>query len=161
MGVSGSGKTTVGRALAQALGWPFYDGDDFHPAANVSKMAAGLPLDDADRAPWLVRLRELIAGQLAADESAVLACSALKASYRQTLCIDNAQVRFIFLDGDFDTLWQRMSARERHFMRPELLASQFQTLEAPDREQVLYVPVMLPVEQQVARIIAALTPRAL
>src|SRR5436190_7743595 len=94
MGVSGSGKTTVGKALAADLGWPFYDADDFHPPENVAKMAQGIPLTDADRAPWLASLRDVIARTLAEGRSGVLACSALKQRYRDQLCVDPDQVRF-------------------------------------------------------------------
>lgn len=141
MGVSGSGKSTVGRALADALGAPFYDGDDFHPPQNVAKMASGTPLDDTDRAPWLARLRDLLAAHLAKGETAVMACSALKRAYREMLRGGSDRVVFVYLQGDFDTLWQRMALRPDHFMKPEMLRSQFATLEEPTSQEALCLPV--------------------
>jgi gluconokinase len=130
MGVAGSGKTTVGRELARELGWKFYDGDDFHPRSNVEKMSRGIPLDDADRAPWLERLWELIESCLARGEDAVLACSALKESYRRTLVVDDG-VKLVYLKGDRELLLERLSERHGHFMKPEMLDSQLATLEEP------------------------------
>lgn len=130
MGVSGVGKTTIGQALAQELGWPFADADDFHPAANVAKMRAGIPLDDADRAPWLQALHDAIVGWIAAGKSVVLACSALKESYRQQLLVGR-EVRLVFLHAGFDLVSQRLEARHGHYMNPGLLRSQFDTLEVP------------------------------
>ena len=121
MGVSGSGKTTIGRRLADELGWKFYDGDDYHPRANVEKMARGVPLDDDDRAPWLESLRDLIRSCLARGESAVLACSALKRSYRQHLLIDES-VKLVYLKGDYELIEDRLEGRRGHFMKPEMLA---------------------------------------
>ena len=133
MGVSGSGKTTVGRTLADTLGWTFYEGDDFHPEANVEKMSHGTPLDDADRAPWLDALCELIAGIIARDEHGVIACSALKQSYRDALVPRGAPpkaVRFVFLDVPVEELRRRVAHRQ-HFFPPALLDSQLATLELP------------------------------
>lgn len=130
MGVSGVGKTTVGQALAQQLGWPFADADDFHPAANVAKMRAGIPLTDADRAPWLQSLRVTIEGWIAFQQSAVLACSALKQAYRERLIV-GPEVKLVFLHADLDLIADRMAARPGHYMNPDLLQSQFDTLEAP------------------------------
>jgi gluconokinase len=132
MGVSGSGKTTVGRALAAELGWKFYDGDDFHPRTNVEKMARGVPLDDADRAPWLEALRDLIKSCLARGEDAVLACSALKRSYREYLLIDE-RVRLVYLKGDYELLEGRLERRRGHYMKAGMLDSQFAALEEPRR----------------------------
>ena len=130
MGVAGSGKTTVGRLLAGALGWKFYDADDFHPPANVEKMSRGVPLDDDDRWPWLAALRRLIDDALARGESAVLACSALKESYRQYLLADE-RARLVYLKGDYDTVLKRMANRRGHYMKAEMLDSQFADLEEP------------------------------
>jgi gluconokinase len=131
MGVSGSGKTTVGQALARELACPFYDGDDFHPPENVAKMSNGIPLTDGDRRPWLERLHVLIAGHLERGETAVLACSALKRKYREQLGSGNDGVVLIYLKGSFDLIWQRMQHRAGHYMRAEMLQSQFEALEEP------------------------------
>ena len=144
MGVSGSGKTTVGRGLADELGWKFYDGDDFHPRANVEKMARGLPLDDDDRAPWLESLRDLIRSCLARSESAVLACSALKRSYREYLLIDES-VELVYLKGDYELIEERLEGRRGHYMKPKMLDSQFAALEEPERG--LTVDISLPPEK--------------
>ncbi len=130
MGVSGCGKSTVGRLLAGQLGWPFFDADDYHPPENVAKMAAGRPLTDADRSPWLDTLHALLADHLRRGASLVLACSALKAAYRQRLA-DGLDVRFVHLQGDFGLIYRRMQARRGHYMRPEMLRSQFADLEPP------------------------------
>jgi len=131
MGVSGSGKTAVGELLSQKLGWPFFDGDDFHPKENVDKMAAGIPLDDNDRIPWLMNLHDLIADHLAERKSLLLACSALKQTYRDLLLEGNPNTLFIHLKGDFKMIMSRMQARSGHYMKPEMLYSQFETLEEP------------------------------
>jgi gluconokinase len=131
MGVAGSGKTTVGRALATALGWEFRDADEFHPAANVAKMSAGHPLTDADRAPWLAAIRAYIDAQLAREENAVVTCSALKEAYRARLVADPARVKLVHLTGDPALLAQRIAGRTDHFMKPEMLASQLAALEPP------------------------------
>jgi gluconokinase len=131
MGVSGSGKTAVGELLSQKLGWPFFDGDDFHPKENVEKMAAGIPLDDDDRIPWLMNLHDLIADHLAERKSLLLACSALKQTYRDLLLEGNPNTLFIHLKGDFGLIMSRMQARSGHYMKPEMLYSQFETLEEP------------------------------
>ena len=131
MGVSGSGKTTIGRLLAQSLDWTFYDGDDFHPPANVEKMRQGVPLTDEDRDSWLAALQQLIETILHQHRSAVLACSALKQGYRQRLQCDREEVRFVYLKGDYDLIRKRLDVRQGHFMRADLLRSQFATLEEP------------------------------
>lgn len=141
MGVSGSGKSTVGRALAQRLGVPFYDGDDFHPAANVAKMSRGIPLDDADRVPWLARLHDLIAGHLARGATAVVACSALKKQYRDQLRAGSDGVNIIYLQGSFALIQQRMAARPDHFMPAGMLRSQFDALEPPASDCAFSVDV--------------------
>lgn len=131
MGVSGCGKTTIGKQLAQELNWPFYDGDDFHPRANVEKMRSGVPLTDDDRDPWLATLQNLIIEKLRTNQPAILACSALKQKYRDRLQVDRENVRVVFLQGDFDTIAARLAARVEHYMNPNLLASQFAALEEP------------------------------
>ena len=148
MGVSGCGKTTVGEALAAYLNCPFYDGDDFHSPENVAKMASGVPLNDADRAPWLASLADLIRDHLARGETAVLASSALKKRYRDQLRVDD-RVRFIFLDGDFDLIWGRMQARQDHYMKAEMLRSQFEALERPDEN----VAIRIDIDQDVSDIL--------
>ena len=132
MGVSGCGKSTVAQALAEAINCPFYDGDDFHPPENVAKMASGTPLNDDDRAPWLAALHDLLLAHAEKGETAVLACSALKRRYREQLRGGDGRVRFVYLRGDFDTIWQRMQARPGHYMKAEMLDSQFATWEEPN-----------------------------
>jgi len=129
-GVSGSGKTTIGKLLAERLGWRFYEADDFHPRANIEKMRSGRPLTDEDRWPWLKLLREQITRSLAAKENAVLACSALKRVYRERLCVSN-DVKFVFLRGDYALIERQLRRRRGHFMNPVLLQSQFADLEEP------------------------------
>lgn len=131
MGVSGSGKSSVGRALAVELGWDFYDADDFHPPANVEKMSKGIPLDDSDRAPWLDSLHQLITSSINENKPGVLACSALKEKYRAHLTGGNESVRFVYLKGSYELILQRMSQRAEHFMGPAMLWSQFEALEEP------------------------------
>ena len=131
MGVAGCGKTTVGEALAEHLGWQFYDADGFHPAENVAKMANGTPLTDADRAPWLAALHALISASLKENRPGVLACSALKESYRQQLIDGNEGVQLVYLKGSYELIWSRISQRTDHYMKPAMLKSQFETLEEP------------------------------
>lgn len=152
MGVSGCGKSTVGAALAQALGWPFFDADDFHPPANVAKMAAGAPLTDDDRWPWLDRLADEMRAILDRGGHAVLACSALKEAYRARLA-QAGDVRVVYLEGDAETIAARLAARQHRYMPPTLLPSQFATLEEP--VDALRVDVRLPVAAQVDAIRAA------
>ena len=131
MGVSASGKTTVGKALAEALSLPFFDGDDFHPPENISKMAAGLPLNDEDREGWLHRLNGLAKKHV--DSGAVIACSALKERYRELLQEGiEGRVRFVVMLGSYEEISERIARRKGHFMPPALLKSQFDTLEVPD-----------------------------
>lgn len=130
MGVSGCGKTTVGTLLANEKNIPFFDADDFHPEENIRKMQAGVPLNDNDREPWLNILSENIR-EWNDDSGAVLACSALKKSYRKTLTSKSSDVTFIWLDGSFDLIKSRMQKREGHYMPPGLLQSQFDALEPP------------------------------
>ena len=150
MGVSGVGKTTVGEMLARDLGWPFYDADELHPTANVEKMRRGIALTDADRAPWLAAIRELIRELRRAGRSAVIACSALKQSYRDYLTEQRPDVRVVYLKGDFELIHRRLVRRTGHFMNPDLLASQFATLEEP--EGVLPVHAARPPAEIVAEI---------
>jgi gluconokinase len=130
MGVSGAGKTMVGGILATTVGYQFYDADDFHPPANIDKMSRGTPLDDADRLPWLETLGALVRRCLAEHTDAVLACSALKETYRRYFLID-LQVRLVYLKADHDLIRGRLLQRQGHFMNPTLLESQFATLEEP------------------------------
>lgn len=130
IGVSGSGKTTSGRLLSGELGWKYYEGDDFHPPANIEKLKSGVPLDDADRRPWLESLRDLIRNCLERGDSAVVACSALKQRYRDFLLVDE-RVILIYLKGDYELIRQRLSKRRGHFLNPNLLDSQFAALEEP------------------------------
>ena len=129
-GVSGSGKTTVGKLLAQELGWRFLEADDFHPAANIQKMRSGRPLTDEDRRPWLDCLRKQIEQLLSAGENAVIACSALKRAYRDRLRVGD-EIRFVFLCGDYALIEKQLRSRHEHFMNAELLQSQFDALEKP------------------------------
>lgn len=129
MGVSGSGKSTVGKALAARLGWPFVEGDSFHPPANVAKMSAGTPLDDDDRRPWLETLAAQIARNETAGRSSVLGCSALKRAYRDILRSGAPRVRFLHVHGDRAVLAERVSHRPGHFFPASLLESQLATLE--------------------------------
>src|SRR5262245_26210101 len=154
MGVTGSGKTTVGVRLSEELGWSFYDADDFHPARNKEKMHAGIPLTDEDRVPWLRALRQVIEGSLALDRDAVVACSALKASYRDVLSKGLDGVKFVLLDAQKDVLAHRLAQRTDHFMNPALLDSQLDTLERPGH--ALVVDVAAPVSDVVREIRASL-----
>jgi gluconokinase len=137
MGVSGCGKTSVGQSLSQKLGWPFFDGDNFHPQENVDKMAAGHALDDDDRAPWLAILHSLISDHLTQGESLLLACSALKQAYRQQLSAGNPGTVFVYLKGDFDLIFGRMQARAGHYMKADMLRSQFEALEIPRHAMIV------------------------
>ncbi len=136
MGVSGSGKTTVGTLLAKELDWHFFDADDFHPPANKEKMANGNPLSDKDREGWLKTLGELLHKHLEAGNSCVLACSALKQKYRETLAV-NDKVRFVYLHGSYEQVETRLKRRKGHFMTVQLLQSQFEALEEPQEAVVV------------------------
>ena len=131
MGVTGAGKTTVGNLLAQQLGWEFTDADSFHSPANVEKIRLGIPLDDADRAPWLKSLRQAIEQWMAKRQDVVLACSALRKSYRDQLSV-SSEVRFVYLKGSYDLIYQRLRHRHGHFASETILASQFASLEEPN-----------------------------
>lgn len=153
MGVCGSGKTTIGRLLSQETGWPFFDGDDFHPQANVAKMARGEALEDADRFPWLALLAGEMDKWLAAG-SAILACSALKEAYRRILVGGRSQVRIVYLKGAKELIRQRLADRVHRYMPPTLLDSQFAALEEP--ADALVVEVLTTPEAAVAQIRGAL-----
>lgn len=143
MGVSGAGKTTVGELLAAQLGWDFADADDYHSRANVEKMRSGIPLTDADRAPWLETLRRMIVDVVKAKKNIVLACSALKQSYRDLLRV-GPEVRFVYLKAPPAVLHERLHARHGHYMTEQMLASQLATLEEPQCALVIdasYSPV--------------------
>jgi gluconokinase len=157
MGVAGAGKTTVGRALAASLDWTFYDADDFHSASNVEKMRAGIPLDDADRRPWLASLRDLVARLVADRTHGVLACSALKESYREALVPAGTlrgAVAFVQLDVAPSVVERRLAERRGHYMQASLVASQFAALEEP--RDALRVDAERPVAELVAEICRAL-----
>ena len=133
-GASGAGKTTIGRLLAKRLGWRFLEADDFHPRGNIEKMRNGLPLTDEDRWPWLKLVRQQIERSLAAKENAVLACSALKRRYRERLRVSN-DVKFVLLRGDYALVEKQLHSRRGHFMKPDLLRSQFADLEEPESDE--------------------------
>ena len=153
MGVSGSGKTTIGRALASELGADFLEGDKFHPPSNVAKMSRGEPLDDADRWPWLDRMAEELARARSSGRSAVLACSALKRSYRDRLRRGAPDLRLVFLKGDKALILERLRARKQHFMPPGLLDSQFKALEEPGSEESpIVIEVTPPLEILMGRL---------
>jgi len=149
MGVTGAGKTTIGRLLAQQLGWEFTDADSFHSPASVEKIRQGIPLDDADRAPWLKSLRQAMEQCGAKGSNAVLACSALKKSYRHELYL-GSELKFVYLKGSYDLIYQRLRARHGHFASEKILASQFAALEEPD--DAVTVVIDQPAEAIVAEI---------
>jgi carbohydrate kinase (thermoresistant glucokinase family) len=157
MGVSGAGKTTVGNALAESLGWEFLDADDFHPDANVAKMASGRPLEDADRWPWLERLNAELIAREAKGADAVLACSALKEAYRRKLMANLRAARLVHLLGGFDAISARVQERRHKYMPASLLQSQFDTLEPP--ANALAVDATLDIPEAVRRIAADLATR--
>ena len=142
MGVAGSGKTTIAKMLADSLSWEFSDADSFHPPANVEKMSQGIPLEDADRAPWLQALQATIERWLREKKNVVLACSALKAAYRERLCCDKSRMQLVYLKGSFELLQSRLAQRSDHFMKQNLLQSQFDILEEP--AEGIYVDILLP-----------------
>lgn len=132
MGVSGSGKTTIGKQLADSLNWQFYDADDFHSAKNIEKMQAAIPLEDSDnRIPWLQTIADAFAKWLKENQNIIMACSALKESYRQLLLIDRENIKFIYLKGSFKLIQKRLKKRENHFMSERLLKNQFDVFEEP------------------------------
>jgi len=150
MGVAGSGKTTVGLKLAKALGWRFHDADEFHPLANIAKMSAGIPLNDRDRVPWLAAMRACIDACLARGDSAVVACSALRRKYRKVLVVGDARIKAVHLEGSFALILRRISRRRGHFMKENMLTSQFEELEPP--KDALILDVSRPPGELVAEI---------
>ncbi len=155
MGVSGSGKSTVGRLLADRLRWPFHDGDELHPPKNVDKMASGQPLDDDDRWPWLERIGVIMRKCTDGNGSAVIACSALREDYRRFLREQSGSVKFVYLRGSLDTILRRMKARQNHFMPAGLLDSQFAALEEP--QQAITVDIEQALDDIVASIVRRLS----
>ena len=158
MGVSGSGKTTIGQLLSTELICSFIDGDDFHPPMNIKKMSSGEALTDKDRWPWLEILADKIQQSIQQEQSVVLACSALKNSYRRVLCVEKQLVQFIYLKGDYITIERRMQSRESHFMTKSLLQSQFATLEEP--EDAIVVDISPPPLEILKSIRELLQPKA-
>jgi gluconokinase len=157
MGVSGSGKTTVGELLARRLGWEYADADHFHPPANIEKMAAGHPLTDADRAPWLGAIAQWITDHLESGTPGVVSCSALRRRYRDQVMGGHPDVKGVYLDGDRDLIAGRMRVRPGHFFKVEMLDSQFAALERPEPdEHVLSVPITGTPEQTVDLILKEL-----
>jgi len=150
MGVSGSGKTTVGELLAQRLGWAYAEADTFHSEANIAKMAAGHPLDDADRAPWLAAIAAWIDARIAGHAPGVVTCSALKRRYRDVL--RRPEARFVYLEGSLEQIAHRMAARHGHFFKVEMLASQFADLEPPGPDEAA---VTVSIERTPAEIVEA------
>jgi gluconokinase len=152
-GVSGSGKTTVGKLMARALGWPFYEGDDYHPAANIEKMTKGVALTDEDRREWLSALRDVISAAVSRGENGILACSALKRSYRDLLHVNN-DVLFVHLTASPALIRDRLQKRTSHFMNPSLIDSQFATLE--ELQTAMTIDASLPSEEIVRQVRRAL-----
>jgi gluconokinase len=139
MGVSGSGKSTIGKLLAERTGWAFYDADDFHPTANIDKMQRGIALTDSDRQPWLTTLHQLIVTHLERDRPGILACSALKSQHRQILRDKSSKVIFVYLQGNYDSIQNRIQQRLGHFMAANLLRSQFDILEEPQDALIINI----------------------
>ena len=158
MGVSGCGKSSVGAAIANALGAKFIDGDDLHPRANIQKMASGQPLDDTDRAPWLERLNDAAYSLRHKTEVGLIVCSSLKRRYRDRLRQDNPEMVFLYMKGSFDVILERLKARAGHFMPTDLLKSQFDALEEPtaDETDVVSIDIDGSFDDVVARGLAAL-----
>lgn len=156
MGVSGCGKSLIGSEIANALKLPFHDGDDYHPQANVDKMAEGIPLNDDDRLGWLETLNKVYTE----NDAAVIACSALKPSYRDILRRNNQELVIVYLKGDFDTIWNRHKARENHYFNGEaMLKSQFEALVEPTTDEALHIDIKLTVEDVVKQSLIAIEER--
>ncbi|MEG9489553.1 gluconokinase [Mannheimia indoligenes] len=160
MGVSSTGKTSVGTAVAQKLGLKLIDGDDLHPRANIVKMASGTPLNDDDRRPWLERINDAAFSLEQKSEKGIIVCSALKKKYRDQIREGNADVKFLFLNGSFELVLERMKQRKGHFMKPEMLQSQFNTLEIPqaDEPDVIFIDIDGSFEEVVERCVEAVKP---
>jgi carbohydrate kinase (thermoresistant glucokinase family) len=157
MGVSGCGKSTIGNGLSQVLGWPFRDADTFHPPANIDKMSRGVPLNDADRRPWLEAIAQWIDSRREAGAPGIVSCSALKRGYRQRIIGPRSGVRLVFLKGEMGLIAARLAQRKGHFMPPALLQSQFDALEEPDEtERPLVVDITATPDEIVAAIVASL-----
>ena len=154
MGVAGCGKTSVGRRLSGCLGWPFFDGDDYHPDENIAKMAQGIPLNDNDRFNWLSVLHDLLEEHLQAGHSLLLACSALKKRYRDQLKDGNPGTIFVYLKGDYELIFRRLQGRDSHYMKADMLQSQFATLEEP--EEAVIVSIGQDLDSIVAEIVEGL-----
>jgi len=150
MGVSGCGKTTIAARLAEKLGWTFIESDNYHSKEHIRKMASGIPLTDTDRQPWLESLHDLLADLSKKNQSAVLACSALKEKYRQTLTAGLKNIQFVYLKGDYGLIWQRMQERQ-HYMKPSMLRSQFEVLEEP--ENALVIDIAQPPDKIISEIL--------
>lgn len=141
MGVTGSGKTTIGEMLAEKLSWTFLDADHYHPSENVEKMRQGIPLNEDDRKPWLHTLSELISTSVKESKPVILACSALKKSYRDILRQGSIEIMFVYLQGDEELIGERLAERKGHYMNPALLPSQFEALEAPSIDEAIHVDI--------------------
>ncbi|MEL7286046.1 MAG: gluconokinase [Pseudomonadota bacterium] len=151
MGVCASGKTTIGEHLAKNLGRKFIDGDDLHPRANIQKMASGQPLNDDDRKPWLERIRDAAYSLESKNEHGIIVCSALKKIYRDQIREGNENVTFLFLDGSKDLILERMRARQGHFMKENMVNSQFEALERPEDEpRTIFVSIDATIEDVVS-----------
>lgn len=159
MGVSGTGKTSIGTEVTRRLGMKLIDGDDLHPRANIIKMGSGQPLNDQDRAPWLERIRDAAFSLEQKSEKGIIVCSALKKQYRD-LIRDGNDVKFIFLHGDFDLVLKRMQQRQGHYMKAEMLRSQFETLEVPQADETDVYPIDIdaPFAEVVERCVNVIKP---
>jgi gluconokinase len=154
MGVSGVGKTTIGTLLAEKLNWPFYDADSFHSPENIAKMRRGVPLTDENRHSWLIAIREVIEKHLQIEKPAVIACSALKNSYRNILKAEGERICFVYLKGPPDLVKERLQRRSHHFMKATLMESQFDTLEDP--EDALTVDISAEIEHIIHQLVSIL-----
>jgi gluconokinase len=149
MGVAGSGKTTIGQMLSAQLNWPFVDGDNLHSVSNIAKMAAGIPLTDDDRAPWLQSIHDVMEGWRMQQKNGIIASSALKEKYRRIL-LTSPEIKLVYLRGSYDLIYSRMQHRPGHYMKPEMLQSQFAALEEPT--DAIVVDIAVPADEIVANI---------